>query len=179
MKKKILTIIAGTMFATSIGFAAPITELHEGETNVGYSHYNLDINGHNVKSDSFYLENAISDKFILGIERNGYAFPYPDSAMTDVYAHYKVDPNIRFIVGNRNYSEGTDKFFYGVGANVNLAPKIDGYMSVTASNIATEWQTGVTYKMNDQTSLQLGYKSYKEDYASTLDGIGFGINCKF
>lgn len=175
MKKKILTIVAGTMLAASTAFAAPITDLQEGQTTIGYNHYNL---SHDVKDDSFYLENAISPKFVLGIERNSLS-GYGDGDMTDVYVQYKLDHNFRLIAGNRDYSEGSDKFFYGIGANVNLAPKLDGYIQVTNSNIATEWQTGVNLNMDGQNSLHLGYKSYKQDYQSTIDGIGFGISHKF
>ncbi len=172
MNKRILTIIAGAMLTASTAFAAPITDLQEGQTTLGYNHYNL---SHDTKDDSFYLESAVSPKFILGIERNGYS----GFDTTDIYAQYKLDRNIRLIAGNRDYSDGPNKFFYGIGANVNLAPKLDGYLSVTNSNIATEWQTGVNFNMDGQNSLHLGYKSYKEDYMSTVDGIGFGINHKF
>ncbi|SHJ43288.1 hypothetical protein [Propionispora hippei] len=178
MKKKILTVLAGTMLVAGTAMAAPISDIQEGQTTVGYTHYNLSSNTHDVKDDSFYLESAVSQKFILGIENNS-AFPYNGVKATDVYAQYKLDPNVRLIAGNRSYEDGPDKMFYGVGANMALAPKLDGYVSVTNSSIATEWQTGVNYKLDKQTSLTLGYKSYKEDHASTLDGVGFGANYTF
>jgi hypothetical protein len=86
---------------------------------------------------------------------------------TDIYAHYKLAPNLHLIVGNRNYSDGPNKMFYGIGASTALAPRIDGYASVTTSSIATDWQVGATYKLNSQTALHLGYKFYKEDGASS------------
>ncbi|XEQ94074.1 hypothetical protein SCACP_29720 [Sporomusa carbonis] len=179
MKKKILTILTGSMLVASVSFAAPITDLQQGESTIGYNHYDLDAAGQNIDTDSFYLENAIADKVIVGIERNSYSIPGADAKTTDVYAHYKLDQNIRLIVGNRDYSNGPNKMFYGIGANTNLAPKLDGYASVTSSSIATEWQTGVNYKLNNQAALHLGYKSYKEDGAATADGLGFGVNYKF
>ncbi|HWR43728.1 hypothetical protein [Sporomusa sp.] len=179
MKKKILTILTGAMLTASVSFAAPITDLQHGESTIGYNYYNLDANGENIDTDSFYLENAIADKVIVGVERNSYSIPGYDTKTTDVYAHYKLDPNLRLIVGSRDYSDGPNKMFYGIGASTNLAPKVDGYASVTTSSIATEWQTGVNYKLTNQASLHLGYKSYKEDGAATLDGIGFGANYKF
>lgn len=176
MKRKILTLITGTMLASSIGYAAPITNLEQSQTNIGYNHYNL---SHSVKDDSVYLENALSNKFTVGIERNGYSSPYGDGHTTDLYTNYKLDKNVRLIVGDRSYSGNSDKVFYGIGANVNLAPKVDGYASVTTSDIATEWQTGMTYNMDSKTSLHLGYKSDKQDNTPTSDGIGFGVNYKF
>lgn len=179
MKKKIVALMAGTMLATSIGYAAPITDLAQGETNIGYNHYNLDQNGRSVDDDSIYIENAISNKFIAGIERNGYASPYGGSHTTDIYAHYKLDNNVRLIVGDRNYSGDSDKFFYGVGVNGNLAPRLEGYASVTTNDVATGWQTGLNYKMDGDTSLNLGYKSDKHDNSSTRDGVGLGVSHKF
>lgn len=179
MKKKILALMASTMLATSIGYAAPITDLAPGETTVGYNHYNLDQYGHSIDNDSFYLENALSDKFNVGIERNGYSSQYNGWHTTDVYAHYKLDNNVRLIVGDRNYSDSSDKFFYGIGGNMSLAPKLDGYASVTTSSVETSWQTGVNYKMDGKTALHFGYKSDKYDGSSAQDGFGFGINHKF
>lgn len=177
MKKKILTIMVGTMLAANIGSAAPITDLGDGQTNVGYNHYNLDHSGAHVKADSFYIEHGFSDKIIAGVERTGYAYPVGDGHTTDLSVQYKLDPNFRLIVGDRNYSGNTDKVFFGMGANVNLASKLDGYASVITNSDETEWQVGTTYKMDNQTSLHLGYKSSKFEH-STRDGLGFGINYK-
>jgi hypothetical protein len=179
MKKKVLTILTGTMLAASVSFAAPITDLQQHETTIGYNHYNLDASGLGIDNDSFYLENAVSDKVILGVERNSYSVPGADLQTTDIYAQYKLDPNIRLIVGNKDYSDGPSKMFYGIGASAALAPRIDGYASVTTSSIATDWQVGAAYKLNSQASLHLGYKSYKEDGASRADGLGFGVNYTF
>lgn len=179
MKKKVLTILTGTMLAASVGLAAPINDLQQSETAVGYNHYNLDVDGTDIDDDSFYLESALSDKFILGIERNSYSYSGPDFHTTDIYAQYKLDPNIRLIVGNRDYSDASDKIFYGIGATTALAPRLDGYASVTTSSSATDWQVGAAYKLNSQASLNLGYKSYKEDGYSRADGVGFGVNYSF
>lgn len=176
MTRKILTLIAGAMLATSIGYAAPITDLGQGDTEIGYQHYDMN---YNVTEDSLYLQHGISNKVIVGVERNNYSTGYAGSDVTDVSLHYKLDPNVRLIVGDRNYSGGPNKVFAGIGGETNLAPKLDGYASVTGSSIATEWQAGLTYKLDGQTSLQLGYKSYNEEDAATLHGIGLGINHKF
>jgi len=177
MKKKILTLMVGTMLAASIGAAsaAPLTTLDDGQTNIGYDHYSL---SQNTSNDSFYLEHGFSNKAIVGYENNGYGY---GSHETDVYLHYKLDPNFRLIVGDRSYNGDYDKMFYGIGATTNLAPKLDGYASVTTNSISTDWQVGAVYKMNEQASLHVGYKSSNNnnDSSDTLDGLGFGINYKF
>lgn len=175
MKKKILTALTGAMFVTGVAMAAPITDLEKGESVIGYNHYNLDISGYSVDDDSFSLEHGIADKVIVGVERNS----FDGAKATDLYAHYKLDPNIRLIVGNRDIDYGPSKMFVGIGGKTSLAPKVDGYASVTTSSIATEWQAGLAYKLNEQANLNLGYKSLKEDGTPTADGLGFGVGIKF
>ncbi len=179
MKKKVTAVMAATMLAASVGFAAPVNDLQQHETAIGYNHYNLESGSIDMNNDSFYLENALTDKLVLGIERNSYSMSGPLFDTTDIYAQYKLDPTFRLIVGNRNYSDGPNKMFYGVGATTALAPRLDGYASVTASSIATDWQVGAAYKLTSQASLNLGYKSYKEDGLPRADGIGFGVNYTF
>ncbi|MDU2063941.1 MAG: hypothetical protein E6713_03790 [Sporomusaceae bacterium] len=181
MKKTIMAIVTGTLLTAVPVFAAPLSDVQEGQTVLGYNHYNLDQNGNSVKDDSFYLEAGVAPKVIVGVERNGYAFPNNyDAKTTDVYAQYKVNDNVRLIAGNRDFSNGGgDKFFYGVGLSANLAQNVDGYVSATTNSRYTEWQTGVNYNMDNQTTLNVGYKSYKEDGSSRLDGVGFGISHKF
>lgn len=179
MKRKILTLITGSMLVSSIGFAAPITDLSLGETMIGYNHYNM---SHSTNNDNFYLESAISDKFTLGIEHNNNSADYAqDWNTTDIYAQYKLDPNVRLILGNRNYDYGnsSNKVFYGVGATMNLAPKLDGYASVITNSYTTEWKTGVNYALSDKVGLNVNYKSNKDDDYATYDGVGIGLNCKF
>ncbi len=175
MKKKVLTALTGAMLATSVAMAAPITDLDKGQSVIGYNHYDLDISGDTVDNDSFSLENALTNNLIVGVERNS----FNDAKATDVYAQYKLDPNFRLIVGNRDYSDGPSKMFYGLGAKTSLAPKVDGYASVITNSIVTEWQAGLAYQINHQTALNLGYKSSKEDGFARADGLGFGVGIKF
>lgn len=179
MKTKLLALLAGTMLAANVSYAAPTTILEEGQTNIGYDHYNL---SDSVDDDNFYLEHALSPKFTLGVDHNSYSRDYYDAKHTDITAHYNLDKNIQIIAGDRSYSGDTnnsDRFIYGIGASVNLAPKLDGYASVLQTNISTDWQTGLAYKLTDQTAVHVGYKSYKEDGFSRADGVGFGVNYIF
>ncbi|MBP2649817.1 MAG: hypothetical protein H6Q74_642 [Firmicutes bacterium] len=179
MKKKIIVLIIGAMLAASVGFAAPINDLAQGETTVGANHYALSPVTDDV---SVYLEHGLSDKLLLGVEYNNNGDESDNSwNTTDIYAQYKLDPNIRLIVGDRNYDYGNqfNKFFYGVGFSTNIAPKIDGYASVTSNNYTTEWQVGVNYKLDDRAKVNLGYKSNKDDGYQTYSGLGFGIIYNF
>ncbi|MBP2649816.1 MAG: hypothetical protein H6Q74_641 [Firmicutes bacterium] len=178
MKKKVLVLITGAMLASSVGFAAPLSDSAQGETTIGYNYYGL---SHNTDNNSFYVEGAISDKLTLGIERNNNSSGNGnDWNTTDIYAQYKLDPNVRLIIGDRDYDyTDNNKVFYGVGLTTNLAPKLDGYASVITNNYTTEWQAGVNYALANNVSLNVGYKSNKDDNYDTYDGVGIGLNCKF
>lgn len=177
MKKKMLALIAGLTLASNVGFAAPLNNLATGETAIGYNYHSM---SNSADNNSYYLENAISDKFTLGIERNNYSGDFGSKwNTTDIYAQYKLDPNIRLIVGNRDYDYAGSKVYFGVGVNTNLAPKLDGYASVISSSYTTEWQAGVNYALNDNLSLNVNYKNNKDDHYPTYDGIGVGLNYKF
>ncbi|MBU2702254.1 opacity protein-like surface antigen [Sporomusaceae bacterium BoRhaA] len=178
MKTKILALIAGTMLVSSIGFAAPISDLAPGEATIGYNHYNM---SNDTGNNSIYLEGAVSDKFTLGIEHNHYSANSADWNTTDIYAQYKLDPSVHLIVGDRSYGydNQSDKVFYGIGVTTNLAPKLDGYASVITNNYTTEWQAGVNYALNDKLALNVNYKSNKDNDYPTYDGVGIGLNCKF
>jgi hypothetical protein len=171
MKKQLLALAIGTMLAaSSTAFAAPLTDVQQGKATVGYNHYDL---SHDVKGDGFNLEYGLSDKFNLGVERIGYSANGVDWHSTEVSAQYKLDPNVRLILGNRDYSYGHSKMFYGIGATANLGPKIDGYVSVNTNSDETQWQTGLNYNMDGKTALHLSYKSI-----DSSDGIGLGISTK-
>jgi len=180
-KAKVLTLITGSMLATSVGFAAPLNDLAPGEATMGYSYYGM---SHDTDNKSFYIEGAISDKLTIGFEHSNYSFSdYDDDGVNtnDVYAQYKLDPNVRLILGNRNYDYGnqSNKMFYGVGITTNLAPRLNGYASVITNNYTTEWQAGANYQLNQNLSLNVAYKNNKDDGDYTYDGLGVGLNYKF
>ena len=178
MNKKVLAILAGTMLVSSVAVASPVTDLQEGQTDIGYDHYNLN---HSVKDDNFYIEHALSPKFTLGVEQNSYSIDsHSVQKTTDIALGYNLDKNVRLTVGSRNFdNDYSNKVAYGIAAKVDIAPKMDLYAGVTATSVSTDWQTGLAYNMDGQTSLHFGYKSYKQDDSSTVDGVGFGINYKF
>lgn len=179
MKKTILALVAGSMMASSVGFAAPINNLEPGEVIAGYSHYGM---AHDTNNDSFYAEGANSDKFTMGVEHNNYSDSGNGSwNTTDIYAQYKLDPNFRLILGDRSYDYGDEssKIIYGIGVTTNLGPKMDGYASVIGNSITTEWQAGVKFAVSDNVSVNVGYKSNKDNGYLTYDGVGAGINYKF
>lgn len=177
MNKKVLALVAGLTMAANVGFAAPNANVSAGETSIGYNYYGL---SHSTDNSSYNLQTGLTDKLSVGIERNNFKADSNDKwHNTDVYAQYKLDPSVHLIVGNRDYSYHDSKVYAGIGFSTNLAPKLDGYASVIANSFTTEWQAGVNYALSDKATLNVGYKSTKDDGYSTYDGVGVGVNFKF
>lgn len=177
MTKKILPIMLGTLLTASITYAAPTATVEQGQTSLDYAHYNFN---HEQRNDSFAIEHGLSANLALGVEHNNYS-NNQDFNTTDITLQYKLDKNIYLLAGNRTYSDNSfsDRFVYGIGASVNLAPQLDGYASYTGTSVSNESQFGILYKVNSQTALNVGYKSYKDDFSPTFDGIGFGVKYSF
>lgn len=179
MKTKILAVLAGSMLVSSISFAAPVSTLNQGQAEIGYNYYGL---SHDTNNNNYYLQGGVTDNLTLGVEHNHYSTDYgADRNTTDVYAEYKVAPNVSVIAGNRNYDydNQSNRFIYGLGLTGNLAPKLDGYVSVITNSHTTEWKTGVNYGIGDNVALNVSYKSTKDDGHPTTDGVGVGVNYKF
>ncbi len=200
--KKVLLVLAIILAMSSVAMAAPLTNLEKGESAAGYLYWNpkADVSGldlGNSKANGFYVETAVSDKVIIGLETikgnhstylAGYKFKV-DTRFTDITVQYKVDDAFRLIAGNRNYDtsasfasvsyEGSgNEFFYGIGASTKLGDKTTAYATVTNSSIATEFQIGANHSINENLMLNINYRNYDEDDAS-LKGIGAGVIYKF
>jgi opacity protein-like surface antigen len=201
MKKKILVGITSAMLVASVGFAAPITDLTKGETNVGYNYSNLDFKVSGEKIDSagvngLYLEHSLNDSAAVGIEYNSgdiskYGISLEDKE-TDVYGRYKIEKNASLIMGMRSYDQSlkvdgiedtsynSNKLLYGIGFNGKLGTNLNGYAAILATNIETEYRLGTTYQINDQANFDINYKSKDfDDSDAKLQGFGFGLFYKF
>lgn len=200
--KKVLLSMAALSIISSAAMAAPITDLQKDESIAGYSYWNTKIevdsyNLGNTGANGFYVETAINDKFIVGIEtmkgsKSGNVDGVSgslDTRFTDVSLKYKLDKNVQLIAGNRNYdtnlnsrdlsgSASTNKFFYGVGASTEIGENTSAYASILHSSIADDWQIGVNHTLNKNVILNVNYRYYDEDYV-TLKGLGAGVAYKF
>ncbi len=200
--KKVLITMAALSIASSVAMAAPITDLQKGESVAGYSYWNTKIKADSYDfgktgSNGFYVETAISDKFIVGIETmkgdkstNVYGTRISaDTRFTDVSLKYKLDNCVQLIAGNRNYdtnlsgggyseSNSTNKFFFGIGASTEIGENTLAYASIIHNNVADDWQIGVNHTLNKNVMLNVNYRYYDEDYI-TLKGFGAGVAYKF
>lgn len=208
--KKTLLALALSLAVSSVGMAAPLTDLHKGDSAVGYLYWNPSINvnayGHsfdagNTTANGAYIETALSDKVIVGVETikgnkdatiSG-AKVHGDTRFTDFTVQYKLDNNFRLIAGNRNYdttisgsyggystsaSESTNKFIYGVGALAPIGENTSAYATYLHDDYANDWQIGVNQDLSKNVVLNVNYRYHDEDNV-TLKGIGAGIVYKF
>jgi opacity protein-like surface antigen len=202
--KKLLLVLVIILAMSSVAMAAPVTNLEKGESAVGYLYWNPNVDAFggdfgNASASGFYVETAVSDKVIIGLETikgdksktiSGIKAKV-DTRFTDLTIQYKLDNNIRLIAGNRNYdtdfaaagvgsySNSSDKFFYGVSASTSLGDKATAYAAVTHSSIATEWQIGANQNITKNLDLNINYRYYDQDDDLTLKGIGAGLIYKF
>lgn len=202
MKKKVLVGIVGSMLISSIGFAAPATDLKEGQTVAGYNYSNMNINlaGYDVGNAGYnglYIQNAVSNKVTIGLEYNkgtktltgnGHTAKI-DTKNTDFYGQYNLDKNFSIVAGLRKYDlaaslDGTgiagseNKFLYGLTAKTELAEKVTGYATYLKTTEEKQWNVGATYQMSKDYSLDINYANHKYDDL-TIKGLGFGVGVKF
>jgi len=156
------------------------TSLLQDKITIGFNHYNM---RHSTDNINFYIEDTISNKITVGLERHDYSSSHSEEWKTlDSYVQYKINQKVHLIIGDRSYGEFYDShaLFYGIGIKMNIAPKLNSYASFTTGNYTNmEWKAGVTYDLNKNYSLNIGYKSTKDDNGNSYNGIGFGLNDKF
>lgn len=154
MKKIILTLAAFFAFGVGTGFAAPINNLTNGQTAVGYLH------------DSFYIEHKLTDGLTLGLQKH------------DIYGQFNITHNIRAIVGSRDYN--SDSSIYVGGAyNTSLAPNVDGYASLVGSSDFAEVQVGANINVAPNVDINVDYRVFMPDHGSNTNRIGVGATLKF
>lgn len=203
MKKTLLALTIATALSSSIALAAPITDLQKGNSAAGYLYWNAGttVNGIDFGSNGAngaYVETAVGDNFVLGIETIsgnasktiGGVTGKIDIRFTDLTMQYKIDNNFRVIVGNRNYdgtvsstngyhaSTSENKFVYGLAASAPLSETTSTYATYLHDSYANEWQIGVNQNIGKNMLLNVNYRSHKEDSAE-LKGIGAGLVVKF
>lgn len=171
MQKKVLAGFIGAMLVSSVAMAAPVVTLEKGESVVGINHLELDHEG----ADGFFIENAVSDKFIAGFQHTEGDY---GGGENDVYAKCKLPQNVNLVFGMRDYSGVGNKMLLGAEVNTNLADKVTGYAGVKFTSLETEYNVGATLALTNQLNLDLNYLNKDYDHGGT-DGLGFGLSYKF
>lgn len=164
MKKSLLTLAAIVALHTVPVSAAPLNDLRSGETAIGFS------------SADYYLEHQLSNNFTLGYQ-NADRDRYGD--MDDIYGQFRLNSNLRAIVGSRDLPYDSANFYAGLGANAPLAPNIDGYASFVIGSDFAETQIGTNIAVASNVDFNVSYHAFNPDHGKSEDGFGFGATLKF
>ena len=154
MKKIILTAAAFFAFGIGTGFAAPMNNLSNGETAVGYLH------------DSFYIEHKLNNNLTLGLQKH------------DIYGQFALTNNIRAIVGSRDYNSDSS-IYVGAAYHTSLAPNVDGYASLVGSSDFAEDQVGAKVNVAPVVDSNVDYTAFMPDHGSDRNRLGVGATFKF
>lgn len=206
MKKKVLLGLVALMACTSVSLAAPAVEVKKGELMAGYTYYRMqnDVNDEDEKAnlgsgktDSYYVQYGLDNKWILGVEynqsSNSKAGKSLDFKTTDITVRYAMDKNVNLILGSRKYditaigngesgSGNTNKMLYGITGKVNLDRKLDGYATILKTSYETQWQIGTVYNFTKDLFLDVNYKHQKISGSDTdiiFKGVGIGMGHRF
>lgn len=195
LKRKILAALIGSMLITSVGFSAPVLELEQNQTAIGYGYSKLEAEVKGLGSakenfNSLYVQHKLSDKVVLGLEQLKTSPTGGELKLTDLIAQYSVDENLNFALGARKYhlsisgfgSDSETKAIFGVNYHKELGEKVTGYASYLKSSYEDEWKIGVTYKMSSRAFLDVNYSYHDADAEGvdlTFKGLGIGIGFIF
>jgi hypothetical protein len=154
MKKIIVTVAAFIAFGIGTGFAAPMNNLENGQTAVGYLH------------DSLYIEHKLNDNLTLGLQKH------------DIYGQYAISNNVRAIIGSRDYNSDAS-IYAGAAYSHSLSPNVNGYASLIGSSDFTEAQVGANVNVAPNVDINADYTAFMPDHGSDRNRFGLGATFKF
>lgn len=209
MKKVIFASLASLTIVSTAFAAAPALDIEAGQAQVGYSYNKLQTSTTglgalgNFQGNEYQLAYGLSNKLAItgdylrsdskdfNLYTNGF---YSGSVngfnfkSTQIGLQYKVNGNLALSAGNIksevNSSFGstpTSEIFGGIAYRQNISKNIESYASYLKSANIQDWKTGITYKLSNTTSLDIGYHNYQNNTVSNLTakGVSLGLNHKF
>lgn len=195
MKKKVLSVLIGSMVVASVGFAAPVVDLEKNQTAVGYNYSKLDIDLEGVgsteeKFHSVYVQHKFDEKVSFGLEQTRTTFDGDELKLVDMLGQYALDDHTNLVLGVRKYkitldgvgSASESKATLGINGHTQLADSLTGYAQFLTNSYEKEWKFGATYQMAQNTYLDVNYTRHKADTDFgdlTFKGFGFGVGFMF
>lgn len=206
MKKAITTTLALLSLVSTAFAATPAMDLATGQAQIGYSYNNLqttnDLLGDlgTYHANDYQLAYGLSNKLAItgdSLSSNARDFYINGGAntinglkfnSTAIGLQYKVSNNMAVSAGSLRTELASDsgstsssEMFGGIAYKQKLSNNIEGYASYLKSTNVQDMKAGLTYDLGSKTSLDLGYRDYKNTGAGNIaaKGLGFGINHKF
>lgn len=164
MKKSLLALTALAVLSANSVFAAPVNDLSSGETAIG------------IGTTDYYVEHQVPDLFTIGYQNADRDY-YGD--MDDIYGQFRVNENLRAIVGNRDLPYGSSNFYAGLAATAPLGERITGYLSFVTGGDFRETQLGTNIALASNIDLNVNYHAFNPDRGRNEDKFGVGAAVKF
>lgn len=164
MKKSLLALTALVALNVTSVFAAPINDLSEGETAIG------------IGTTEYYVEHQLSDKFTIGYQNADRRY-YGD--MDDIYGQFRINENLRAMVGNRDLPYDSSNFYAGLAASAPLGDSMTGYISYAVGGDFKETQIGTNIAIASNIDFNVNYHAFTPDHGRNEDKFGVGATVKF
>jgi len=143
MKKSLLALTACLALQLGVAAAAPVNDLALGETAIG------------IHNDGFYLEHKLDSRFTLGLQSLDYA-----GDADDIYGQFNLSPNLRGIIGSRNFDHADSDLYLGVAVDGPLSTNAHGYASFITGSDFKELQIGANFPLSYNADLNVSYHAY-------------------
>ncbi len=156
MKKALLASALLITLSAGTAFAAPVNNLENGQSAVG------------VHDEDLYIEHKFTDKLTVGLQEN------------DFYGRYELSKHLRLLAGARDFHEDSE-IYAGLGVIAPLAPKVDGYASISTSleSDANVLQLGANFNVARNVDLNLNYRSLMHHGSDSNHQTTVGATFKF
>jgi hypothetical protein len=154
MNKILLVLAAMLLLGVGTAFAAPLNNLTDGQTAIGWV------------GDKGYIENKVTNNVTVGLENN------------EIYGQYGFTKNLRLIVGGQNYNSNSS-CYAGLGVIATVAPKLDAYASLVGGDGFSELQVGANLNVLPNLDLNVNYRSTMPEIGSNIYRVGVGATFKF
>lgn len=186
MKKIVFLTMIFVLAISSIGMCAvPDPNAGLADVQIGYNHYNLKRTSGGIDHGKTGFNEFYGS---VGIGLGFGAFINHAQSSNTAYTDFGLKttvliPNVALMVGQRRMTtdnaESDNNLFYGASIKQNLFSNIAVYATYQKGSHFRDEGIGLTYALNKNSQLNLGWKNYDDNNGATFKGIGGGVNFTF
>lgn len=186
MKKLMFLTMVFVLAISAVGMCAvPDPNSGIGDVQVGYNHYQLSktVGGIDQGKTGF---NELYGSVGLGL---GYGvFVNHAQANKTSYTDFGLKttvliPNVALMVGQRRMTTDNaasdNNLFYGAEIKQDLIGGVAAYATYQKGTHFRDEVIGLTYAMDKNSQINVGWKNYDDNNGATFKGLGGGVNLKF
>lgn len=186
MKKLIFLTMIFVLAISSIGMCAvPDPNSGIGDVQLGYNYYNLSKTSGGIDRGKTGFNELYGS---VGIGLGYGAFVNHAQASKTSYTDFGLKttvliPNVALMVGQRRMTTDNaasdNNLFYGASIKQNLVAGVAVYGTYQKGTHFKDQVIGLTYAMDKNSQINLGWKNYEDNNGATFKGIGGGVNFTF